>query len=120
MTIKDVRELLGARIITGEELIDTEVRCGCGSDLMSDVLAYAKDHGVLLTGLTNPQVVRTAMMMDIVCIVFVRSKKPTEEIIALADSAGIALLETGHRMFSACGILYQAGLGGGEDYARLH
>ena len=119
MTIGDVKEALGARVLSGEDLLDKEVHSACGSDMMSDVLAFVKDQAVLLTGLCNPQVIRTAMMMDIVCVVFVRSKHPTLEMIELASDAGIVLLETGHRMFSSCGILYKAGLGSGEDYERL-
>ena len=120
MTIKDVRDTLGARLICGEEHLDREVHAACGSDMMSDVLAFVKDQAVLLTGLCNPQTIRTAMMMDIICIVFVRSKHPTEEMVEMAKEAGIVLLETGHRMFGACGLLYTAGLVGGENYERLH
>ena len=66
MTVKDVQDILGARVLTGEEFLDREVRSACGSDMMSDVLAFSKDHSVLLTGLCNPQVIRTAEMLDIV------------------------------------------------------
>ncbi len=120
MTIQDVRDCLGATVLCGEENIDREVHAACGSDMMSDVLAFVKDQAVLLTGLCNPQVIRTAMMMDIVCIVFVRAKNPTEEMIEMAKDADIVLMKTGHRMFSTCGILYSKGLGGGQDYERLH
>jgi predicted transcriptional regulator len=113
MTVKDVQEILGARVLTGEEFLDREVRSACGSDMMSDVLAFSKDHSVLLTGLCNPQVIRTAEMLDIVCLVFVRGKKPDETIIEMAREREIVVLETGHRMFSSCGMLYKAGLGGG-------
>ncbi len=112
MKIEKIKELLNADVICGEEYMDREVGSACGSDMMSDVLAYVKDQAVLLTGLVNPQVVRTAMMMDMVCIVFVRSKCPTEEMIALANQHGIALLKTGKRMYEACGKLYANGLGG--------
>ena len=71
----------------------------CGSDMMSDVLAFVKDQAVLLTGLVNPQVIRTAEMMDIVCIVFVRGKMPDPSMIGLAEERGIALLSCGQRMF---------------------
>ena len=81
--------------------------------MMSDVLAYVKDQSVLLTGLVNPQVVRTAEMMDMPCVVFVRGKKPDETIVALAKDRGIVLMSTPHRMFTACGLLYQNGLKGG-------
>lgn len=82
--------------------------------MMSDVLAYVKDQSVLLTGLLNPQVVRTAEMMDMLCIVFVRGKRPESEVVELARQKGIVLLSTEERLFTACGILYTNGLGGGE------
>ncbi|MDE6595294.1 MAG: hypothetical protein K2K44_04715, partial [Oscillospiraceae bacterium] len=93
---------------------DREVHTACGSDMMSDVLAFVKDQSVLLTGLCNPQSVRTAEMMDIVCIVFVRGKTPDESVIELAKERKIVLLSTPMRMFAACGILYENGLRGGE------
>ena len=86
------------------------------SDMMSDVLAFLKEQAVLLTGLCNPQVIRTAEMMDIVCIIFVRGKQPDEDMIALAKERGIPLLSTDHRMFSACGKLYEIGLRGGAAH----
>lgn len=113
MTVEDIRKILGAKVLTGEDRLWEEVRSACGSDMMSDVLAYSIDHSVLLTGLCNPQVIRTAELLDIVCIVLVRGKKPDEAMVALAREGGIILLVTGHRMFSACGMLYEAGLHGG-------
>ena len=113
MTVKDVMDVLGARVLTGEEYLDREVRSACGSDMMSDVLAFSKDHSILLTGLCNPQVIRTAEMLDIVCVIFVRGKKPDETILEMAKERNLVILETGHRMFSACGMSYEAGLHGG-------
>lgn len=113
MTAKEVQEVLKCRVLTGEEFLDQEVRSACGSDMMSDVLAYSKDHSVLLTGLCNPQVIRTAEMLDIVCIIFVRGKKPDQTILDMAKERDLIVMATGHRMFSACGMLYQAGLRGG-------
>lgn len=113
MTVEDARKVLGARVLVGEEHLDREVRSACGSDMMSDVLAFSKDHSILLTGLCNPQVIRTAEMLDIVCLIFVRGKKPDEKMLAMAEQIGLVVLETGHRMFSACGMLYEAGLRGG-------
>ena len=75
MTARDVQRILGARVLTGEEFLDREITSACASDMMSDVLAYVKDQAVLLTGLVNIQTVRTADMMDMVCIVFVRGKE---------------------------------------------
>ncbi len=113
MEIRQIQELLEAELIVGEESLGKDVHSACGSDMMSDVLAYVKDQAVLLTGLVNAQVIRTAQMMDMICIVFVRSKKPTDDMIALAKDAGITLLSTSKRMYEACGILYTAGLGKG-------
>jgi len=114
MTIRDVKDLLDASLIWGrEDLMDHELRNACGSDMMSDVLAYVKDQSLLLTGLVNSQVIRTAEMMDVICIVFVRGKTPDQAMIELAQERGIVLLSTTHRMFTACGLLYSKGLEGG-------
>lgn len=113
MTIRDIADLLGAKVLIGEHHLENEVHTACGSDMMSDVLAFVKDQSVLLTGLVNPQVIRTAEMMDIVCIVFVRGKMPDESMIRLADEKGIVLLSTSLRMFTSCGLLYTNGLSGG-------
>ena len=115
MTVNDIKTLLNAKILCGEEFSQREVHTACGSDMMSDVLAFVKDQSVLLTGLCNPQAVRTAEMMDIVCIVFVRGKTPDESIIELAEDREIVIMSTSMRMFPACGILYANGLRGGED-----
>lgn len=120
MTVKDVKEILGAKVICGEEYINQEVHTACGSDMMSDVLAFVKDQSVLLTGLCNPQVIRTAEMMDVVCIIFVRGKKPDDAMIELANERSIPMLTTGHRMFSACGMLYEKGLRGGASHERFN
>lgn len=112
MKIGTIRELLNAEVVCGEDQLDREVYSACGSDMMSDVLAYVKDQAVLLTGLVNPQVVRTAEMMDMVCIVFVRSKSPTEEMIELARESGLVLMKSKKRMYEACGKLYANGLVG--------
>lgn len=110
MKISEISSLLEANVLCCEESLSHEVNSACGSDMMSDVLAYVKNQAVLLTGLVNPQVIRTAMMMDMRCIVFVRDKKPSEEMIELAKEADIVLLSTHKRMFDACGILYSSGL----------
>lgn len=113
MTVRDIMEILEAESAGRDDLLDHEVHTACGSDMMSDVLAFVKDQSVLLTGLCNPQTIRTAEMMDIVCIVFVRGKKPDQTLVEMADERDIAILTTGHRMFSACGLLYESGLRGG-------
>jgi predicted transcriptional regulator len=114
MKILEIKELLGAEVLVGEEWMDHEVHSACGCDMMSDVLAFVKDQAVLLTGLCNPQVIRTATMMDMRCVVFVRGKKPAGDVLALAQDSGIAILATDMRMYPACGILYQNGLHAGE------
>ena len=115
MKISEIRDLLGAEVLCGEQQLDREVSSACCSDMMSDVLAYVKDQGVLLTGLVNAQVIRTANMMDMHCVVFVRSKKPSEEMIELAEECGIAVLNSRLRAYVACGILWQAGLRGDTE-----
>ncbi len=112
MKISTIRDLLDAKIVCGEDMLDDDVFSACGSDMMSDVLAYVKDQAVLLTGLVNSQVIRTAEMMDMVCIVFVRSKQPTREMIDLARDHGMAVLTTDMRLYEACGKLYVNGLVG--------
>ena len=111
MKISVIKELLDAEVVCGEAYLDHEVHSACGSDMMSDVLAYVKDQAVLLTGLVNPQVIRTAEMMDMMCIVFVRSKRPSEEMIRLAEESDMVILCTKKRMYEACGKLYLGGLG---------
>ena len=113
MLIKEIQKVLDAQILVGEELLETEVNNACGSDMMSDVLAFVKDQSVLITGLLNQQAIRTAAMMDMVCVVFVRGKQPGEDILEVARENGIVVLMTKHRMYSACGMLYSAGLNGG-------
>ena len=110
MKISDIASILEAKVLAGEDMLDHVIDTACGADLMSDVLAFAKERAALLTGLLNPQVIRTADMMDSRCVVFVRGKVPDEAMIELAKDRGIALLATKYCMFSACGKLYSAGL----------
>lgn len=113
MKIKDIVTILDAQVLTPEANMEQEVHTACGSDMMSDVLAYVKDQAALLTGLTNPQVVRTAEMMDIICIIFVRGKQADESILNLARERDVAILQTSCDMFTACGLLFERGLKGG-------
>ncbi len=114
MTINTIKDLLEAEVLCGSEDLNKDVHSACGSDMMSDVLAYVKDQAVLMTGLVNSQGIRTAEMMDMNCIVFVRSKMPTAEMIELAKESNIVLLTTKKRMYEACGILYSNGLVGNK------
>jgi hypothetical protein len=112
MKISKMQELLNARVLCCEENLGKHVYSAFGCDLMSDVLAYVTDQAVLLTGLVNPQVIRTALMMDMVCIVFVRSKTPNEEMIELARENGIVMMSTDKTLYTTCGLLYSNGLVG--------
>ena len=114
MKVKQVKEILNAEVICRDDLLEAEVHTACGSDMLSDVLAFVKEQAVLLTGLVNPQVVRTAEMMDMHCIVFVRGKRPDLAMIELAEERDMVMLCTKMEMFTACGKLYSQGLRGGS------
>ncbi len=118
MKISKMQELLNARVLCCEKNLDKEVYSAFGCDLMSDVLAYVTDQAVLLTGLVNPQVIRTALMLDMVCIVFVRSKTPNEEMIRLANDNGIVMMSTDKTLYNACGLLYTNGLVGTAEVPK--
>ena len=115
MKVKQVKEILDAEVICRDDLLETEVHTACGSDMMSDVLAFVKNQAVLLTGLVNPQVIRTAEMMDMHCVVFVRGKEPSDEMLSLAKDCEIVVMTTAFRMFEACGKLYTHGLSSQEE-----
>ncbi len=110
MTLFDVRNILDAKVYACEDRLEATVVSACGADLMSDVLAFAKERAVLLTGLVNPQVIRTAEMLDIKAVVFVRGKEPTPEIIELGTEKQLVLMSTEIPMYLACGKLYANGL----------
>ena len=110
MKLREVLEIIDGKVISENVDLDIEVQMGCGADLMSDVLAFTHEGTLLMSGLTNPQIVRTAEMAGIKAIVFVRGKIPPQETIALAKEKGIPLLASKYTMFETCGRLYQAGL----------
>ena len=112
MKLSDVKEILNADVIVGEEHLDLEVKTAFGADLMSDVLAFAKAGSLLLTGLTNSQVIRTANILDIAAIILVRGKKPSTETINLAKELKIPLLTTKYILFETAGRLYAKGIVG--------
>ncbi len=112
MTLKEIKELLQAEVITGEDRLDMEINFAGGSDLMSDVLAFGKPGILLLTGLSNSQSVRTANIIDAKAIVYVRGKKPDKMGIELALEKGIPLLSTKFMMYTTCGLLFSHGLPG--------
>ena len=114
MTIREVMEYVDGKVLIGEDRLDDRVDTACGSDLMSDVLAFVKEKAVLITGLINPHVVRTSEMLDITCIVFARGKIPTDEILEMADEVGITVISTPLTTYTACGELYIHGLPGSK------
>ncbi len=113
MTVREIVSVLEGTLLTGEELLDLDIKSACGADLMSDVMAFVKEGVALLTGLMNPQAIRTADLMDIKVIVFVRGKKPPKDMIEEASANGMAIVATRYSMFLACGRLYEAGLRSG-------
>ena len=110
MTLEDVLKIIDGKVISRRVALSTEVTMACGADLMSDVLAFTHAGTLLMTGLTNPQVIRTAEMAGIQAIIFVRGKYPPPETISLAESMGIPLLATRYTLYETCGRLYSAGL----------
>lgn len=106
MTIAEAIAALEATLVCGEENLDKRLSSACGADLMSDVLAFAKEECILLTGMVNQHVIRTAEMLDVPCIAFVRGKKPTDDICELARQTGVTLLVCEHTLYEACGRLY--------------
>ena len=117
MLLSEVKRILAAETVYGDGLDALEVSRACGADLMSDVLAHIKSEALLLTGLTNKQVVRTAEMAAVRAICFVRGKKPSLQAIALAERTDIPLLSTDLPMFESCGRLYEEGLSGCSEGA---
>jgi predicted transcriptional regulator len=115
MTLKEIKEILQADVITGEDRLDIEITFAGGSDLMSDVLAFGKPGILLLTGLSNAQSVRTANIIDAKAVVYVRGKRPDDEGVRLAKEHGIPLLSTKFMMYATCGLLYGHGLPGVSD-----
>ncbi|GFR34603.1 DRTGG domain-containing protein [Thermobrachium celere] len=112
MKLSEIKELITAEVLCNEEMLSMDTTCAFGSDLMSDVLALSCKDTILITGLTNIQTIRTAEMLDIKCIIFVRNKRPDEAIVEFAKEKGMCLLATRHTMFTTCGILYSNGLKG--------
>jgi predicted transcriptional regulator len=110
MTLNEIRDILEAEVLTSDSDMNIEVDGGCGSDLMSDVLAFSTPGDLLITGLVNDAVIRTAAVAAIKAIVFVRGKRPKKDTIALAERKEIPLLATNLSMFEACGRLYEKGL----------
>lgn len=117
MTLRQVCDILDGTIVCGDDFADSPVSSACGCDLMSDVLAFTRPGSVLLTGLTNAQVIRTAEMMDLKAIVFVRNKQPDQQVVQMAESLNLVLILSPHPLYESCGRLYQTGLKGCQEQA---
>lgn len=112
MKIKEILEILGGTLLTGEDQLEKQLQTGGASDLMSDILAGLSENCVLLTGLTTLQTVRTAIIAGVGAIVIVRGKIPQDEIVAAAKEHQIPLISTPCSMFVSCGRLHAHGLTG--------
>lgn len=110
MNLKEIIDIIEGKLYTDGVRIDWDIKGACAADLMSDVLAMAKPDAILLTGLCNPQVIRTAQMADVRAIAFVRGKRPSCEMIELAVTENIPLISSPFGMFELCGRLFEAGL----------
>ncbi|WP_105618000.1 hypothetical protein [Vallitalea okinawensis] len=114
MKLHEIRGLLSGEVLTDKVSLEIDINYCYGCDLMSDVLAYVQNNVLLLTGLVHPQVIRTAEMLDLKAIVFVRGKRPTEEMVSMAEDKGIVLICSKHSLYTSSGILYENGLLGEE------
>ncbi|HZK26374.1 MAG TPA: hypothetical protein VFD00_02395 [Thermoclostridium sp.] len=112
MIVSDIINLIQGELHTCEDEVGIDIKSACGADLMSDVMAFSKENALLLTGLVNPQVIRTAEMLDIQVVIFVRGKRPTEVMCELAEEKRIVLASSDLTMFTCCGLLYEAGIVG--------
>jgi predicted transcriptional regulator len=120
VTLKEIKKILEAEVIVGADLLSEDITIACGCDLMSDVLSFFKPGALLLTGLINPQVVRTAEMADLKAICFVRGKQPAQETIEMAEAKKIPLLTTHLPLFESCGRLHREGLSGYSEDMKKH
>ncbi|HPL62628.1 MAG TPA: DRTGG domain-containing protein [Syntrophales bacterium] len=112
MTLAEIRDILDAEVLVGSDELGKEVKTAFSADLMSDVLAFAKPGSLLLTGLTNPQVVRTSDILDIAAIILVRGKVPPAETVRLAKELKIPILRTRYILFETSGRLHEKGIVG--------
>jgi len=110
MNLKAIIELVDGTPLNPDVEMNIKIRGACGADLMSDVLASSQPKAVLLTGLTNPQVVRTAQIAEFRAIIFVRGKQPQAETLAIATQENMPLTTSPFGMFELCGRLHKAGL----------
>ena len=112
MKLSQIVETLEAKVLTGADLLDTDINTCGASDLMSDILAGLSEGCILLTGLTTVQVIRTAMVAGVGAVVFVRGKTPPQQVIDLAKDQSLPLISSPYSMFVSCGRLHACNLTG--------
>jgi predicted transcriptional regulator len=112
MKLSCVIKILECEVLYMPDDYDPDITNCLGSDMMSDVLAFAEPGALMVTGLVNSQSVRTADIADSVAIVYVRGKRPDEQTVSLAESMSIPLLATKKGLFEVCGILHAEGVRG--------
>ncbi len=112
MTLAEIRDILDAEVILGQDKLDLELRTAFGADLMSDVLAFSRSGCLLITGLANPQTVRAAYALDIAAILVCRGKPLSDKFLELAQELGLPILSTRYIMFETCGRLFEKGITG--------
>lgn len=118
MDLREIKELLNCQVLVNDDKLDTKIDCICASELMSNVLTCTGNHKLLVTGLNNLQVIRTAEMSDIPAVIFVQNRRPGWEIIELAKEKEIVVMLTEYSLFTVCGILFNSGLRSGQDDIR--
>ena len=110
MILSNLVKLVEGDVLAGSDNLGIDIKGAFAADLMSDVLTSTLPDGVLLTGLCNPQVVRTALCADVRAIVLVRGKEPNQELIEIAGQHEIPLISSSLGMYEICGRLFQWGL----------
>ncbi|MCP4716625.1 MAG: hypothetical protein GY868_16005 [Deltaproteobacteria bacterium] len=118
MELSKIVELLEAELLTGHDKLLLDITTGFGTDLMSDMLHHATDGVLLLTGLTNVQVLRSSVISGVSAVAFVRGKYPHAEIIAQAREHDLPLLVTPFTMFTSCGKLFVSGISGIDEKVK--
>ncbi|MCU0643769.1 MAG: DRTGG domain-containing protein [bacterium] len=118
MTLAEVKETLQAELLTQDSDLSLEVHSACASDMMSDVLAFTRPECLIITGLANQQTLRTVEIADALAVLFVRGKRPDQDMIAVANAKKIPLLATNFCMYDACGLLFNKGLCGVTEQVR--
>ena len=112
MKIKDIVNILNAKLIAGEGKLDVEIETAGASDMISDILLMAKPGMMILTGLNSPQIIRSASMLDVKAVVVVRGKEPLPKMVEMANQYGVILMKTKFGMYKSCGLLYNSGIKG--------